>query len=131
MAEGNEDEAKIHKQQRPGREGDPGYPSQDAQALFVEREDTHDLGRTAWRESIAAVCRREGIAMSLHYSWSQEFLEAGKKRLAGDMARQAISNEVKSLRLRRVILRRSWPSRCWRTGFSKKKYDRGWGNQTG
>ena len=50
-------------------------------------------------ESIAALCRREGIAESLYYSWSKEFLEAGKKRLAGDTARQATSNEVKSLRV--------------------------------
>ncbi len=49
-------------------------------------------------ESIAALCRREGIAESLYYSWSKEFLEAGKKRLAGDTARQATSNEVKALR---------------------------------
>jgi len=35
-------------------------------------------------ESIAALCRREGIAESLYYNWSKEFLEAGKKRLAGD-----------------------------------------------
>ena len=34
-------------------------------------------------ESIAAFCRREGIAESLYYSWSKEFLEAGKNRLAG------------------------------------------------
>ncbi len=49
-------------------------------------------------ESIAALCRREGIAESLYYSWSKEFLEAGKKRLAGDTTRQASSNEVKTLR---------------------------------
>jgi transposase len=49
-------------------------------------------------ESIATLCRREGIAESLYYSWSKEFLEAGKKRLAGDTARQATSNEVKTLR---------------------------------
>ena len=34
-------------------------------------------------ESIAALCRREGIAEGLYYSWSKEFLEAGKKRLSG------------------------------------------------
>ena len=39
-------------------------------------------------ESIAALCRREGIAESLYYTWSKEFLEAGKKRLAGDTARR-------------------------------------------
>ena len=49
-------------------------------------------------ESIAALCRREGIAESLYYSWSKEFLEAGKKRRAGDTTRQATSNEVKTLR---------------------------------
>ena len=49
-------------------------------------------------ESIAALCRREGIATSLYYSWSKEFLEAGKKRLAGDTVRQATSPEVKELR---------------------------------
>ena len=49
-------------------------------------------------DSIAELCRREGIATSLYYSWSKEFLEAGKKRLAGDTARQATSPEVKELR---------------------------------
>lgn len=50
-------------------------------------------------DSISELCRREGIASSQYYSWSKEFLEAGKKRLAGDTARQANSDEV--LRLRR------------------------------
>jgi transposase len=49
-------------------------------------------------ESIAALCRREGIAESLYYNWSKEFLEAGKKRLAGDTARAATTGEVKVLR---------------------------------
>jgi transposase len=49
-------------------------------------------------ESIAALCRREGIAESLYYNWSKEFLEAGKKRLAGDTARAATSDDVKVLR---------------------------------
>ena len=49
-------------------------------------------------ESIAALCRREGIAESLYYNWSKEFLEAGKKRLAGDTARAATTDEVKRLR---------------------------------
>jgi transposase len=46
-------------------------------------------------ESIATLCRREGIAESLYYNWSKEFLEAGKRRLAGDTARAATSDEVK------------------------------------
>lgn len=49
-------------------------------------------------DSIAAICRREGTAESLYYSWSKEFLEAGKKRLAGDTVRSATSDEVKALR---------------------------------
>jgi len=48
--------------------------------------------------SIAELCRREGIAESLYYSWSKEFLEAGKRRLAGDTARQATSGDVMDLR---------------------------------
>ena len=48
--------------------------------------------------SIAELCRREGIAEGLYYSWSKEFLEAGKRRLAGDTAREASSGEVKDLR---------------------------------
>jgi transposase len=49
-------------------------------------------------DSIAELCRKEGIAQNLYYRWSKEFLEAGKKRLAGDAAREATSDEVKALR---------------------------------
>jgi transposase len=49
-------------------------------------------------ESIAAICRREGIAPSLYYKWSKSFLEAGKKRLKGDTMREANSDEVSDLR---------------------------------
>lgn len=48
--------------------------------------------------SVADVCHREGIAESLHYSWSKESLEVGRRRLAGDTARANTSNEVKDLR---------------------------------
>ena len=54
-------------------------------------------------ESIAALCRREGINQTLYYRWSKEFLEAGKKRLAGDTAREATSDEVKGLRKEAVV----------------------------
>jgi transposase len=50
-------------------------------------------------DSIAELCRREGINQNLYYRWSKEFLEAGKKRLAGDTAREATSDEVKGLRI--------------------------------
>ena len=56
-------------------------------------------------DSIAELCRREGIAQGLYYSWSKEFLEAGKKRLAGDTAREATSTEVKGLRKEAVVLK--------------------------
>ncbi len=56
------------------------------------------LGGLRGEDSVAALCRREGIAESLYYSWSKEFLEAGKKRLAGDTGRQATSGEVKDLK---------------------------------
>ena len=48
--------------------------------------------------SIAELCRKEGIAQSLYYTWSKEFMEAGKRRLAGDTARAATTDEVKDLR---------------------------------
>ena len=52
----------------------------------------------AARQSIAELCRREGIAESLYYNWSKEFMEAGKARLAGNTKRQANSSEVDELR---------------------------------
>jgi transposase len=56
-------------------------------------------------ESIAEICRREGIASSMYYGWSKEFLEAGKKRLAGDTTRAATSDEVKALRREALSLK--------------------------
>ncbi len=49
-------------------------------------------------DSIAELCRKEGIAQSLYYVWSKEFIEAGKRRLAGDTARAATTDEVRDLR---------------------------------
>ena len=49
-------------------------------------------------DSLAELCRREGIASSMYYGWSKEFLEAGKKRLSGDTARATTADEVKDLR---------------------------------
>mgnify|MGYP001825451401 CR=1 FL=1 len=49
-------------------------------------------------ETIAELCRKEGINQNLYYRWSKDFLEAGKKRLAGDAVREATSDEVKDLR---------------------------------
>ena len=49
-------------------------------------------------ETIAELCRREGISPNLYYNWSKEFLEAGKRRLTGNTKRQADSKEVDHLR---------------------------------
>ena len=56
-------------------------------------------------DSIAELCRREGINQNLYYRWSKDFLEAGKKRLAGDTAREATSDEVKLLRSEALALK--------------------------
>jgi transposase len=56
-------------------------------------------------DSIAELCRREGIAQSMYYGWSKEFLEAGKRRLAGDTARAATTDEVKDLRQEATALK--------------------------
>ncbi len=56
-------------------------------------------------ESISVLCRGESIAESRYYSWSKEFLEAGKRRLSGDTARQATSPEVKDLRSEALALK--------------------------
>jgi transposase len=48
-------------------------------------------------DSVAELCRKEGINQNLYYRWSKDFLEAGKKRLAGDTAHEATSDEVKAI----------------------------------
>ena len=49
-------------------------------------------------DSIAELCRREGIAQGVYYKWSKDFMEAGKRRLAGDTSRGANTDEVRDLR---------------------------------
>ena len=57
-------------------------------------------------ESIAAICRKEGISPNLYYTWSKSFLEAGKKRLSGDTKREATSDEVTILKRENEDLKR-------------------------
>jgi transposase len=57
-------------------------------------------------ESIAELCRREGLNQNVYYRWSKEFLEAGKQRLAGDIKREANSSEVKDLKKENGQLKR-------------------------
>jgi transposase len=57
-------------------------------------------------ESIAELCRREGLNQNVYYRWSKEFLEAGKQRLAGDIKREANSSEVTDLKKENGQLKR-------------------------
>ncbi len=56
-------------------------------------------------ESVAELCRREGINANVYYRWSKDFLEAGKKRLSGDTVREATTDEVKDLRAEKAALK--------------------------
>lgn len=74
-------------------------------------------------ESIASLCRREGIAAKLYYRWSKEFLEAGKKRLLGDTQREATSTEVtelrkKNARLKKVVAETILENRLFKKGVT-------------
>ena len=75
-------------------------------------------------DSIAELCRQEGIAQSQYYSWSKEFMEAGKKRLAGDTMREANTDEVKGLRKEARDLKEVVANRLWNYAFSKKACSR-------
>ena len=81
-------------------------------------------------ESIAALCRREGIAESLYYSWSKEFLEAGKRRLAGDTARQANTTEVRDLRREMRDMKEPVADLTLENRLSQKKVRSGMGATT-
>jgi len=78
--------------------------------------------------SIAAICRREGIAESLYYSWSKGFLEAGKKRLAGNTARSATGDEVKALRRESRDLKEALADLTLENRLLKKSMIGDWGD---
>ena len=71
-------------------------------------------------ESIAELCRKEGIPSNCHYRWSKEFLEAGKKRLAGDTKRDATSSEVIELRQENEQLKQAVAETLLKNRFLKK-----------
>ena len=79
-------------------------------------------------DSIAELCRREGLHQNQYYRWSKEFLEAGRKQLAGDIEREATSGEVKTLRDQAVQLRGLGRGHAGESP-AEKKYDRGWGKR--
>ena len=80
-------------------------------------------------DSIAELCRREGIVQNLYYRWSKEFLEAGKKRLAGDTARAATSDEVKDLRREASALKEVVAELTLENRLLKKSMIGGWGGR--
>ena len=59
-------------------------------------------------ESVAELCRREGISQGIYYKWSKDFMEASKKRLAGDIVRQANTAEFKGLRSEALVTPKSY-----------------------
>ncbi|WP_422062356.1 IS3 family transposase [Sphingopyxis sp.] len=79
-------------------------------------------------DSIAELCRKEGIAQSLYYTWSKEFMEAGKRRLAGDTARAATTGEVHDLRREARALKECVADLTLENRLLKK-HDRGWGRR--
>ena len=80
-------------------------------------------------DSIAELCRREGLNQNVYYRWSKEFLEAGKKRLAGDTARDATSDEVKDIRAELRQLKEALAETLLENRLLKKKRDCGWGRR--
>jgi len=71
-------------------------------------------------DSIAEICRREGIAQNLYYKWSKDFLEAGKKRLDGDTQREANSTEVDELRKENRHLKQLYADLAMKNDVLKK-----------
>ncbi|WP_138069759.1 IS3 family transposase [Sulfitobacter sp. EhC04] len=78
-------------------------------------------------DSIAELCRREGISQGIYYKWSKDFMEAGKRRLAGDTARAANTDEVKDLRREARDLKEVVAKQTLELRLLKKKHVRRWG----
>ena len=74
-------------------------------------------------DSIAEICRREGIHQNMYYKWSRDFLEAGKKRLAGDTMREANTTEVKELRQENMHLKHLVADIALKHSMLKKRSD--------
>jgi transposase len=74
-------------------------------------------------DSIANICRKEGIVPSIYYKWSKAFLEAGKRQLNGDTIREASNNEVSDLRseneqLKQLVAELSLKNRVFKKSLS-------------
>ena len=80
-------------------------PRRTRKKYFAEGKIRIVLEGLRGEENIAELCRREGLNSNVYYRWSKEFMEAGKKRLAGDTVREASSDEVKELRAEAATLK--------------------------
>ena len=80
-------------------------------------------------DTMAELCRRGGLNSNVYYRWSKEFMEAGKKRLAGDTAREATSDEVKQLRAESSGPERNTGRAADGKPVAEKKHARGWGGR--
>ena len=81
-------------------------------------------------DSISALCRKEGINANLYYRWSKDFLEAGKKRLAGDTVREATTDEVKELRAESLSLKEALAETVLENRLLKKSMIGDYGDDT-
>ena len=81
-------------------------------------------------ESISEICRKEGLHQNQYYRWSKEFLEAGKKRLAGDTMREAGSDEVKELRSESAQLKEALAEAMLENRLLKKSVIADWEDAT-
>lgn len=71
---------------------------QNSEEAPTRRENPYSPRRPPRRRFYCRALPTEGIAQSIYYSWSKDFLEAGKPRLAGDTKREANSYEANELR---------------------------------
>jgi transposase len=98
VTEGNEDETEIADTTDGCRRDDQGHSRATRKQYSAEEKIRIVLDGLRGEETIAELCRIEGIAQSIYYKWSKEFMEAGKRRLAGDTSRAASTGEVTALR---------------------------------
>ena len=109
MSPKSESERRIKEIQRNTRRK---YSSEEKIRIIIEGLRGED--------SIASICRKEGIAQNLYYKWSKDFLEAGKRRLSGDIIREANSNEVSELRSENTHLKQLYADLAMKNDVLKK-----------
>ena len=73
--------------------------------LFFRNKETYGTRDLHGEDSIAGLCRREGINCNMNYHWSNEFLEAGKNTLSGDTTRETTSDQANQSRTAATALK--------------------------